>query len=102
MDCSSGAALLPRVALEIPPGQWPGGTGESPVPPRRFEICGRGCVRFQIWTVRTEIGCCGGAFAELIVGIMSHKNGVRLGGYPSALRLGNGPAAKNERHPRAR
>ena len=34
-DCSREAAFLPKIALEMPPGQWPGGTGESPVLPRR-------------------------------------------------------------------
>jgi hypothetical protein len=28
------------IVLRIPPGQWPGGTGGSPVPPRRCEIYG--------------------------------------------------------------
>jgi len=39
-DWSCDASLLPRVAYDLPPGQWPGGTGESPVPPRNYEICG--------------------------------------------------------------
>jgi len=31
------------IVLRIPPGQWPGGTGGSPVPPRRCEIYGLRC-----------------------------------------------------------
>jgi hypothetical protein len=37
--CSRDTALLPKVPLGFPPGQWPGGTGESPVPPRNYEMC---------------------------------------------------------------
>jgi hypothetical protein len=33
-DERRGAAILRMVALGLPPGQWPGGTGESPVPPK--------------------------------------------------------------------
>jgi len=32
-DGSFDAVALPKVACDVPPGQWPGGTGESPVPP---------------------------------------------------------------------
>src|SRR5712664_4034115 len=35
------AVTLPVVAVGLPPGQWPGGTGESPVPPRTQEMSWR-------------------------------------------------------------
>jgi hypothetical protein len=38
--CSHDATLWPRVAFGLPPGQWPGGTGESPVPPRTMKYAG--------------------------------------------------------------
>jgi hypothetical protein len=37
-DCRRQTLPLPRDAFELPPGQWPGGTGESPVPPRSYQI----------------------------------------------------------------
>ena len=36
------AAPLPEVASGLPPGQWPGWTGESPVPPGRYGTGGFG------------------------------------------------------------
>ncbi len=39
---SRDAAPLPRMMFDLPPGQWPGGTGESPVLPRNYEKCGLG------------------------------------------------------------
>jgi tetratricopeptide (TPR) repeat protein len=33
-DPGRDAALWPKAACDLPPGQWPGGTGESPVPPK--------------------------------------------------------------------
>ena len=47
------------IVLRIPPGQWPGGTGGSPVPPRRCEIYGLGHVHgepFRPQAARHEIG----------------------------------------------
>ena len=38
-DFRSETAFLPEVALDLPPGQWPGGTGQSPVPPKNHDIC---------------------------------------------------------------
>jgi Na+/H+ antiporter NhaD/arsenite permease-like protein len=39
-DCRRDASFLPKAALELPPGQWPGGTGGSPVPPKKHEVWG--------------------------------------------------------------
>jgi hypothetical protein len=37
MDNAAQAGMpLPKFAFHLPPGQWPGGTGESPVPPRKL------------------------------------------------------------------
>jgi len=33
---------LAEVAFHLPPGQWPGGTGEPPVPPSSYEASGAG------------------------------------------------------------
>ena len=33
------ASPWPKIAVCLPPGQWPGGTGESPVPPRQEKSC---------------------------------------------------------------
>jgi hypothetical protein len=38
-DCRHGAVPLPKVGFGLPPGQWPGGTGESPVLPRNYGMC---------------------------------------------------------------
>jgi hypothetical protein len=38
-ECPHETAGSPKDHRAFPPGQWPGGTGESPVPPRNYEIC---------------------------------------------------------------
>jgi hypothetical protein len=37
---SAGVLFFPRGASAFPPGQWPGGTGGSPVLPKKYEISG--------------------------------------------------------------
>ena len=38
--CFFQRQLLSGTCHDLPPGHWPGGTGESPVPPSRYEISG--------------------------------------------------------------
>ena len=47
------AVLLPGVAFGLPPGQWPGGTGESPVLPKNY---GPGANSPLPWQLRQREG----------------------------------------------
>jgi hypothetical protein len=75
----------------IPPGQWPAGTGEPPVPPADYEISGLAVMPFGNSSSTTEPNAKGGLPFPYPNGIVSRSPGLRRRSYPGSRVRGFQP-----------